>query len=169
MIKHSKVSLFVLFLLLAGFTSCLKRNDFPDEPQIEFKDFIKYQNTQGKDSIGILFLKFTDGDGDIGLDQQDTFPPFDVNSVYYYNFYVKYFERQNGTFTEVVLPLPNNSRIPNITPEGQNKTLEGEIELKLFINNPFSNFDTIKFEAFIYDRALHQSNTIETPDIMVVK
>lgn len=167
--KNSKVSLFVLFLLVVGFSSCLKRNDFQDEPQIEYLDFVKYQNTQGKDSIGVLKFKFTDGDGDIGLDQQDTFPPFDTSSVYYYNFYVKYFEKQNGEFVEVILAQPNNSRIPNITPEGQNKTLEGEIDIALYINNPLSNYDTIKFEAYIFDRALHQSNTIETPEIVVVK
>ncbi len=167
--KNSKVSLFVLFLLVLGFSSCLKRNDFPDEPQIEYLDFVKYQNTQGKDSIGVLKFKFTDGDGDIGLDQQDTFPPFDISSQYYYNFYVKYFEKQNGNIVEVILPLPNNSRIPNITPVGQNKTLEGEIEVALYINNPTSSFDTIKFEAYIFDRALHQSNTIVTPEIIVVK
>ena len=167
--KNSKVSLFVLFLLIVGFSSCLKRNDFPDEPQIEYLDFVKYQNTQGKDSIGVLKFKFTDGDGDIGLDQQDTFPPFDISSQYYYNFYVKYFEVQNGDTIEVILPLPNNSRIPNITPVGQNKTLEGEIEVALYINNPTSAFDTIKFEAYIFDLTLHQSNTIETPLIVVVK
>jgi len=169
MIKNSKVSLFVMFLLVLGLTSCLKRNNFPDVPQIKYLDFVKYANTQGKDSIGVLMLTFTDGDGDIGLSQGDTFPPYDVNSQYYYNFYIKYFEKQNGNFVEVVLPLPNNSRIPNITPEGQNKTLEGEIDVSLYINNPLSTFDTIKFEAFIYDRALHQSNTIETPEIVVVK
>jgi hypothetical protein len=68
-----------------------------------------------------------------------------------------------------VLAQPNNSRIPNITPEGQNKTLEGEIDIALYINNPLSSFDTIKFQAYIFDRALHQSNTIETPEIVVVK
>lgn len=166
---NSKVKLFVLFLLVLGFSSCLRRNDFPDEPQIEYIDFVKYQNTQGKDSIGVLKFRFTDGDGDIGLDEPDTFPPFNEGSQYYYNFYVTYFEKQNGNFVEVTLPLPNNSRIPNITPEGQNKTLEGEIELSLYINNPLSNFNTIKFEAFIYDRALHQSNIIETPEIVVIK
>lgn len=169
MIKNPKVGLFVLFLLFCGLTSCLKRNDFPAEPQIEYLDFVKYTNTQGKDSLGILKFKFTDGDGDIGLDQGDTFPPYDISSIYYYNCYVKYFEKQNGVFVEVVLPLPNNSRIPNITPEGQNKTLEGEIEVGLYINNPSSTFDTIKFEAYIYDRAQHKSNTIETPEIVVVK
>ena len=71
--KNSKVSLFVLFLLVVGFSSCLKRNDFPDEPQIEYLDFVKYQNTQGKDSIGVLKFKFTDGDGDIGLGDELAF------------------------------------------------------------------------------------------------
>ena len=37
-------------------------------------------------NIKLLHI-FTDGDGDIGLDQQDTFPPFDEGSLYYYNFH----------------------------------------------------------------------------------
>lgn len=169
MIQKSKIGLIVLLLLSGLFNSCLRRNNFPDEPRLEYRDFVKYPAINGKDSIGVLKLKFTDGDGDIGLDQQDTFPPFNVGSQYYYNFYVNYFEKQNGSFVKIDLPLPNYSRIPNITPTGQNKTLEGELEMALFINNPFSNFDTIKFEAFIYDRALRQSNIVETPEIIVVK
>jgi len=60
----------------------------------------------------------------------------------------------------------HNARIPVLTPDGSNKSIKGEIEDTLFIYNYESEFDTIMFEAYIVDRALHKSNTIETPIII---
>jgi len=67
--------------------------------------------------------------------------------------------------------MTNNSRIPVITPNGQNKSIKGDIEVILFINNPKPNvqYDTICFDVSIVDRALNMSNTIRTPEIIVKK
>ncbi|HOY50055.1 MAG TPA: hypothetical protein PK281_11715, partial [Flavobacteriales bacterium] len=63
----------------------------------------------------------------------------------------------------------NHSRIPYLTPDGQNKTLEGDLSMTLFTNNPFSVYDTIKYEVTVVDRALHRSNQIKTADIILSK
>lgn len=156
-------------ILLLAFSSCKPEDSFPVEPYIEYVSFTKIQNTAGIDEKGILKFSFTDGDGDIGLSDDDSEPPFDSSSMYYYNFFITYFEKQHGVYEEIELALTNNSRIPIINPDEKARSINGEIEMELFINNPFTTYDTIRFDCFIVDRALHHSNTISTPDIIIKK
>jgi len=132
-------------------------------------DFTKIRNSSNIDEKGILKIFFTDGDDDMGLADWDTLPPFDKNSKYYYNFFITYFEKQHGEFVEVVPSVTFNSRIPVLTSSSSNGAIKGEIEIELFINNPFSVYDTIRFDAYIADRALHESNIISTPEIILKK
>jgi len=177
MISSSKVQLAALGLISLLLFSCKKDNQFPDTPQITFLAFDQVKDISGKDSSGVLRFTFTDGDGDIGLTPADTFPPYNKGSIYYFNFFISYYEKQNGNWVKIVVPgfppgsdtLSNNSRMPYITPEGQNKALEGEIQMSLFTNNPFSPFDTIKYEVTIADRALNRSNQITTREIVLEK
>ena len=167
-----KLNIFFLIIFLAIgilFSSCIKKEEYPFVTHIEYVDFTKIQNSLGIDEKGILKISFTDGDGDIGLAPGDTFGPFSRDSAYYYNFFIKYFEKQKGIIKEIELPFPNNSRIPFLTPSGKNKALKGDIEITLFINNPLTTYDTILFQAYIVDRALHKSNVISTPEIKVKK
>ena len=157
----------ILSVLLLS--ACTKEEVFPPEPAITFISFTKMTNTTPIDDKGILKIFFTDGDGDLGLNEGDTMAPFNKNSIYYYNFFNKYFEKQHGTFVAVNLPVTFNSRIPRLGSKGNNPAIKGEIELEVFINNPFSAFDTIQFEASICDRSLHISNVITTPEIVVKK
>jgi len=170
-------SLIILSLIFILLWSCKKYEEYPPEPQIEFLDFVLLRDAQGIDQRGVLRFSFTDGDGNIGLYDNDTLPPYD------YNLFVRYFEQQNGSFQEVFLVTPRyindttivydtatfNGRIPILTPAGKNKAISGEIEDTLFINNPLSAFDTIMFELFIRDRDLNESNVIQTPPIVVKK
>jgi hypothetical protein len=133
---------------------------------VKFEEFKRFNS----DSAWFIF-SFTDGDGDIGLRTTDTISPFHIEGDHYYNFYMDYYEKQNGEFVKIILPIPFSYRIPYITPKGKNKAMEGEIIVRI----PFqfmdisSPFDTIKYSAFIYDRALHKSNVIETAEIVVLK
>lgn len=135
--------------------------------------------TTGITERGVLVFKYTDGDGDLGLSTRDTLPPYNRTSKYYYNLIIKYYEKQLGTFVEVPLlswnadsarfdTLTFNSRFPVLTPESGNQAIKGTFEDTLFIYNPLSDYDTIKFEASIFDRALNQSNTISTGEIVRV-
>lgn len=157
---------FFLGVLASG---CSKEPQYPAEPQISFVSFTKVQNNTGKDDKGILKINFTDGDGDIGLTDADIQAPFDTTSMYYYNLFITYYEKQNGTYVAVDLPLSNNARFPLVPPANQGNPLTGDIDVELYINNPFSTFDTIRFDVFIVDRALHHSNIISTQDIVVKK
>ncbi len=159
----------LLLLPLFLFTSCLKKENFPDTPIIEYVSFTKIQNGSGVDNKATLTLKFSDGNGDIGLAAADTFSPFNVGSPWYYNFFITYYEMQKGVLTKVDLPFTNNSRIPPLSDFTREISIKGTIEMELFINNISSSYDTIAFEASIADRALNMSNTIRTPLIVVKK
>jgi len=165
----TKIQFIVISVLLFITPCCLPEHEYPVTPYIEYEDFIKVPTSQGIDDKGVLKISFTDGDGDIGLEEGDTTGIYEHGSEYHYNYFITYFERQNGVFIKVELPGSFNSRIPVISPKGEDKAIKGEIEIELFINNPNSNYDTIHFQAYIVDRALHHSNTITTPDIIVKK
>jgi len=160
---YSKIIFFITGGLSLAFFSCSKPETYPVIPFISYQGFTLLLNEDSITERGILQFSFTDGDGDIGLTQADTLPPYD------FNLYVTYFEKQNGIYKKVDLPSTLNARIPVLTPSGNIKSIKGDIEDTLYVNNPASTFDTIKFEVYIVDRALHQSNVIETPDIVIKK
>lgn len=181
MSRITKIVFILLLLSAFGFDACNKFEKFPDEPIISYDQFILLTNpTNGITERGVLQFSYTDGDGDLGLDDQDTDPPFNFGGDYYYNLIIKYFEKQNGVFVEVPLlswnpdslyydTLTFNGRFPVLTPRTGNLSIKGTFQDTLFIYNPLSDFDTIKFSAYIYDRALHKSNEIETGEIIRVK
>lgn len=166
---HSMFSI-MLWLLIGCLLliSCRKKDQFPDTPEIGYVSFTKIQNGTGIDNKGILTISFTDGNGDIGLSDADTLPPFNYGSQWYYDFFITYYELQKGVLTKVELPNTNNSRIPPVS-DGSGKPVKGEIAVELYINNPFSSYDTIAFEVSIADRALNLSNKIMTPYIVITK
>lgn len=165
----TKVKIFFLLLLIVIFFSCKKDDEFSDIPEIKFEAFTKvYNPASGLYDRGVLKFSFTDGDGDIGLSQNDTLPPYD------YNLFITYYEIRNKDTVEVPLtyydPVENkidtltmNARIPVLNPNENGKAIKGEIEDTLFIYNYNSSYDTILFEVYIKDKALNQSNRIKTP------
>ncbi len=170
----------LILILIAGivFGSCRRFEDFPDIPEITYDNFIVLLNTEtGITERGVLVFSYTDGNGDLGLSSGDTLPPYDKDGDYYYNLIIRYFEKQHGEFIEVPLlswnadssyydTLTFNSRFPVLTPESGNQAIKGVFHDTLFIYNPLSDFDTIKFKIKIIDRALNISNEIETGEII---
>ena len=162
---------FVIFCTLL-ISSCLKPEEFPSEPKIEFVSF----EPQG-DSLGLFIISFADGDGDIGLDIGDTISPYEPSSYYYYNMYFDYYEIVDGDTVRGTSD-PNNFptadpislafRIENITPIGQNKALKGEIKTTLeprYYHLGATSNDSILYKIVLIDRALNISNELITPII----
>jgi hypothetical protein len=172
--SFSKILLILFVPALLVLQACLERIEFPPEPIITFNGFAKIDDGSGADNRGVIEISYQDGDGDIGLTQMDTVPPYD------YNLIIRYFEKKNGQFEEVFLTYYNsetqeydtinlNARIPLLTPTGKNKSIKGIIQDTIYINNYSSPYDTVRFEVYILDRALHQSNTVSTPQIVINK
>lgn len=164
----------ILLVVVSVFlSSCLKTEDYPIEPQISFKNyFIGYKTTElGEKKVVAIIFSFTDGDGDIGLGDGDTLPPFDRGGKYYYNLVITMFKKNNGVFTEVVEnsdSIVYSGRISTLPSVKNKKAIKGDIEDDILPDIKFSTGkDTVKYNLFIYDRALHKSNVITTPEIVL--
>ena len=155
------------FVILLAFSACIKKKDYPTTPVIAYKDFVNF----GADS-GFFTLKFTDGDGDFGLNPEDTTGNYGKNSAYYYNLYMKYlYKKADGTWSAYFNPNPmvNDTqyykfRVPFILQTGKDKSQDGEVRVKLTELRPSSTHKAIKYVLYIYDKALHQSNVVTSPD-----
>ncbi|MDP4266617.1 MAG: hypothetical protein Q8880_04210 [Bacteroidota bacterium] len=166
----------ILLSVVLFSTSCKKNNNFDDTPQINLINYKKLTKANGIDTMIYIKMSFTDGDGDIGLDAGDTFSPYEPKGPNYYNLILKFYEMNKGVKKEIKkimkpngdsIPLNLSERIRNITPEEKNKSIKGEIETAVYFNiiNPLS--DTISYDIYIMDRALHKSNIISTPNIVI--
>ena len=158
----------VLLFLALSFNGCKKPDEFPLVPFIEFKSIYSEKDAQGYDQKVFVLVSFTDGDGDIGYHSRESglndaiFD--DPASQYYNNFIVKTFILQNGIWNTIDTPV--SARIPYLTPEGPNKALRGEISREFALPIALVQ-DTLRYDIFIYDRSLNQSNTITTSPIIL--
>jgi hypothetical protein len=137
--------------------SCRRPEQYSDIPEIKFISFEKINQTEG-----ILAFYFQDGEGDIGLNDQETKPPFD------FNFFCDYYEKQNGIFVKIDsidTPIGRqafnfNGRIPRLSYLPQ-ESIHGEIYHTISpayydISSPYN--DTIQLQFYIVDRKLNKSN-----------
>jgi len=160
-----------LWLILLGIlllTGCRHPEKFSEVPSIRFVSLDKVDDGSGKDNQAYLVVHFQDGDGDIGLDDGDTTGVFAIDSAFYYNFFIDFYEKQEGEWVLVELPTPLHSRVPYLS-DAVPESIEGDISILTYVNNFFSPYDTIKLKCRLVDRALHVSNEIETPEIIVNK
>ena len=172
-----KRNLIGLFLLAMAICACQKPVEYPIEPKIAYEGFTYLMNSDSTFSgKGIISISFTDGDGDLGLDDADTLSPFGFNDAHYYNMLVDYLKCVNGEFVKTPLlnwnvqtqsydTLSFNTRFKRVRDSEEPKAISGTIDYTLMVQNPFSPEDTVKFEIRILDRALHESNVIQTEPI----
>jgi hypothetical protein len=158
------ISISLMVILLTG---CPEIQTLPDTPRIEFESFTLSEKTDdlGNEIIlGELVFLFEDGDGDIGLPANDSIAPDDSSE---YNLFLMMFKKIDLEYVEVgkeELGAPLFYRIPYIEPrEGQNKTLQGNI--KIDFEYLTLDYDTIRYDFYMYDRARNKSNTESTTDI----
>ncbi|MBA3706724.1 MAG: hypothetical protein H0W84_12735 [Bacteroidetes bacterium] len=162
--KYLSICFLLPFILITS--SCVKEKNYPTEPVIKFKSFTH----SGMDSANVI-ISFTDGDGDIGLTQKDTSGEFNSQSKYYYNFYMRYFYKaSDGSFKSLETApgdtLDYTYRIPKLLEDGQQrKALSGDIKVKLYA--PIAIHDTVQYEIYIYDKAFHKSNVVNTGTIIL--
>lgn len=162
----NKYLLKFLFISVLILSACVKEKSYPKDPIIKFKSFTPF----ALDSANII-ISFTDGDGDIGLTQGDTTGNFNSKSKYYYNFYVRYlYKAPDGSFkayeTAPGDTLDFKYRIPKLISDDQQKrALSGEIKVKLYA--PYAVHDTVQYDIYLIDKALHKSNVVNTGTIIL--
>ena len=143
--------------------ACKKPVQYSKTPEIKFISFEKISQTDG-----LLTYYFQDGDGDLGLDEADKYSPFDTSSIYYYNFFCDYYEKQHGIFVKidsvevnnVMKPYRLHARFPRLSKLSE-ESINGELYHTM---EPYRNdnlFDTVKLVFYIVDRNLNHSNVEE--------
>lgn len=144
-------------------------------PKLNLQDLTVVKNEiQNYDSLLLLKLNYLDDDGDIGLKDNDTFGTFKYGEPHFYNLFCYWYVKKDGVWKRPLNPfsvpldsLNFNERLPYLTPEGKEKRLEGEITLRIPARPLGLKFDTVKMQVWIFDRALHKSNTIETKEFYI--
>jgi hypothetical protein len=168
------VKITILFAFIFSF-GCKKEDPTPSSPEITFIE----ASVSANNSYSTIKFEFIDGDGDLGLKQDEIIGDDSVNV------FVDYYELNNGNWE---LKSPNidtsfnwvtmqeeyemqyfHARMPYIENEAQ-LSLEGDIEVVLLFNPELPvtpGIDTIRYEIYIKDRALHSSNVITTSELII--
>jgi hypothetical protein len=157
------------FTALLFLSACLDKENFSEIPAIRYENAVMNKNDASID----IKISFTDGDGDIGLKQNEDYPPYGPCDQYYYNLFIDPYYMDNGNFRIGRKAVDTNCagdsvkvgyyyRMIYIVPEGKDKSLEGEITVSL--NGVLLDYpdDTVKFRIWMVDRAFHMSNVVES-------
>ena len=156
----------LLFISVLAFSSCRKIVQLPPVPSISFTSFTIFDTTDILGNTakgGRLKFHFEDGDGDLGL-QAPTGNQTDTT-----NLFLSLYRKKSGILEPALStdPLyPSPYRIPYMERLGVNKILKGTISVT-FIYLFYSPGDTIKYDFFIKDRALNESNVASTSEIAI--
>ena len=174
--KFSIFSMVSVMLGLAGtMISCKPNKDNGSAvPKLTFLGIYKFNSGYGYDSFVEIDLGYEDSDGDLGLDDADTMPPFGKKQTEFHNLKVYYQQKIGVTWVNPMNPLlvlsdtlVLHERIRNITPTGHSKAVHGNLVLNIPAR-PFQyRGDTVRFTIQFTDRALHKSNIIVTPSILL--
>ncbi len=159
----NKLNRFYFLLIFGILLSCNSDTDYPIEPEITFVSFNKSSMTQdflNTDSI-FVSIDFTDGDGDIGAEANDS-----VSNIFVID------NRSGFTYGQY--------KMPAIPKEGANKGVSGTIQFKLYTTccifpdlippctSP-EDYPTndLSFDIYIVDRKGHKSNVVTTDNIVL--
>jgi len=166
----NKLNFYIGFILTLFIQGCeLESVDYPPEPQIEFRNTqIEIgENALNQQQINIkLTFYLIDGDGDVGLTQNDIDPPYDAN------FFPSFYGIKNGIQKIDTTFIAKLYRIPYVGDLGQDNTLKAEVSIDF--EYPFNDqfpfpYDSIVYSFYMVDRSLNESNVAWTDTIVIVK
>ncbi|MEN8119131.1 MAG: hypothetical protein ABFS35_02245 [Bacteroidota bacterium] len=173
-----KTLLLLIGIIVGLIFSCVPPRVYPIEPKIEFKE-MAFIDTIDSPELGnkvkkiILTMSVEDGDGDIGLPKDGTLPGFDTLGNK--NLFIDIYNKVDGVFEKIDLAVDQYFKTEYLEPEGQDKTLTADFEVTMdfyeYIDPatkdtiPPFDYDTVKFEFYIYDRQLHKSNIGVSPSV----
>lgn len=168
---------------LLAVISCQKEPDYSVVPSIEY-DGIDHETL--RDELGSPFesitfrVRFWDGDGNLGLsserDHPDTLPPYaflnpdGTLNRFTYNFFVTTYVKVGGVWIPHQLPNPNfphHGRFMRLSLDNRIEPLEGILKYNLRLSPDFQLKvgSEVRFRLSIADRALNESNSVETEEI----
>lgn len=133
------------------------------------KPFSEEDNRPGYNCTNYIISSFSD----LGVGQ-DTF--YIQQNEFHYNLHVTILRKRNGTYSPVNYAEASgnadcalasfNGRIPIFEEDNIGRTLKGNISYSMRSSGHKIVLarDTFKIRFYMYDRALHPSNVVETPD-----
>jgi hypothetical protein len=148
---------------LVGAMGCLPDPNYPDEPTLSFERL-----DARSDGTATLVLRFTDGDGNVGLTQADTLPPFCATCEHHFNLVGEYQEWVGAEWVVPTLLIPYAYRVPVAVPTGSSPALDGTIEVELtswYLLG--TEADSVRFSWTLWDRDLNPSNEAITEALAV--
>ncbi|OUJ72594.1 hypothetical protein [Hymenobacter crusticola] len=165
------LAMLMLFVSLAV-SSCITAPDYPDTPEISFKGITQqyFKTDDGEfDSVKVT-ITFRDGDGDLGLKNEDTNPPYQEKNLdgtpnrFYNNYFLQPQIRQSdGSYQNLNVGYGYYQRYPYLNTSGRSEPLKGDLTFSYkFFAGTFPKGSNIRFQVSIVDRALHESNTVVT-------
>ncbi len=167
--------------LLIGLSSCVKQQNFPIEPHVEFKSvsdtLVRLANTgTAVDSVQFT-LSFTDGDGDFGVPagtiDTTTCPnclctnhATDSLAMQDRSVNLFYYQYVSG-INDSCLSIPGIATA-YIPVAKKYPALQGDITFSISVECPGTGtIDTQRYSFFIKDRAGHFSNRVLSPRIVI--
>lgn len=159
--KRSFFTYLLIFGCLGVVTiACVKKTSYPTVPEIEYKEFSQF----GGDSADVK-IKFTDGDGDIGVSESDSTKTFWL--TYYYKDsitqkYRAYTPCLNGCDT-----LRTGYIIKSPVDSYKGKPISGEVSVRLLQIRHSKKIKNIKYVIYLFDASGNKSNVITSPEISI--
>jgi hypothetical protein len=143
------------------------------KPSIALESIELIKNQNQLDSVMLVRFSYEDKNGDIGLGRTDTLPPFNPGSKFQFNLHVNMYDESGAVKTILTRQgssdtLDFNQRIPNLTPDGKNKRINGEMTIEFDASSLVLYPPVVSFDLVLYDRALNSSNKIESGKIALV-
>lgn len=148
-----KISIF-LIAVFVFLHSCKKPETYPIEPFIEWQSFTEVDTVSNGISKYQLIFKLTDGDGDIGFNDQEH--PSSGN------IFLSFYEMENDSFVLSDLYNSYKARMPFVQPNGATKGIKADVFMDIDLIT-MAMKDTFRFELYVVDRASHKSNTLVSP------
>jgi hypothetical protein len=162
-----KVSFFKYLFIFSviGFIAyaCVKKTTYPTTPEIEYSDFIPFVGDSAD-----LKIKFTDGDGDIGVSGNDS-----TRNLWYTYSYLDTITLQYRAYT-IYDPVTGNDdtlrnsyiiKAPIDSYKG--KPISGEINVRLQRFRHIRKVKNLKYVFYLFDEAGNKSNVVTSPVITV--
>lgn len=161
--------------MFCGLLACNNNKDtIRSRPELFLNGIYPFNSGFGYDSFVEVDLGFSDADGDIGLNDNDTLFPYGLGDPGFYSLFVYYQHKIGGIWVYPQNPLMGpgdtlvlHERLKNLTPSGKSKAIEAKVKL-IIPARPFQyRGDSVRFKIYLLDRALQRSNEILTPSILL--
>ena len=163
-----------LVFLLCGALFCDEPPQYDNVPHIEYVE-TKRERTMVNDAFVddiIPIIHFEDGDGDLGLTNEnlETAPYNEGDNGI--NYFIDVLIKRNNAFVPLELPFGYSGHFFPLSPDGRIGPLEGDLKYKIrfderTVSRLIKRGDVLKFRIRIRDREFHDSNWVDSDEIVM--